>query len=119
MRFLLVGLVEYQCNPDEEFTSLAYFTKSIGGKKREYLCAGMIVYPAEHNLPVKGRLHIFCIEPVEKTDVPRLSLMASQDLEAPILAVKIVKGSIVVAAESVVCYPNFITMHTLCFEKLY
>lgn len=99
----ILGLGQYHCEPEEEITSVTSFSIKVQDEDKPFFCLGTMIYKADEQEPVSGRLLIFSAftskTPSKKSSL-ELSLITSVKVEGCVYALKIVKDRIVAAVNS-------------------
>lgn len=96
-------LGKYNCENDEEITSVASFRTRVEDEDKPFFCLGTMIYKAEEKEPAVGRLLVFtAYTPTNstKTSSLELSLVTSAKVEGCVYALKMVDGKIVAAVNS-------------------
>lgn len=112
-----LALGQYNCENDEEITSVASFKIQVQDEEKPLFCLGTMLFKDEEKEPSVGRLIIFtAYTPINstKTSSLELSLVASTKVEGCVYALKIVDGKIVAAVNSSVgSGPSYLASHAL------
>ncbi|KAG5639200.1 hypothetical protein H0H81_005679 [Sphagnurus paluster] len=98
-------LANFNCDTNEEVSSLATYSPSFDGKAMPLFCVGTYVYKNEEMEPTEGRLMIFSAyvpEAQSKTPALQLFPVAQKDVKGCVYAMTIIDDMIVVAVNSAV-----------------
>ncbi|KAH9480543.1 DNA damage-binding protein 1a [Psilocybe cubensis] len=123
----LSELGRYNCDTDEEITSVASLRIQVQGEEKPLFCLGTMIYKSEENEPSVGRLLVFTAYTPSnstKTSTLELSLLASTKVEGCVYALSIVNGKLVAAVNSsIVMYhvdvtTEDVTVPTYSLKKL-
>lgn len=101
--FLLSDLCQFNCDSDEEITSVVSFSLTVEGRKKPFFCLGTVFYKAEEVEPTAGRLLIFTAYPsTTQSKLPSLELamLTSTTVRGCVYSLKFVEDKIVAAVNS-------------------
>ncbi|TFK40691.1 CPSF A subunit region-domain-containing protein [Crucibulum laeve] len=94
-------LAKFNCEPDEEITSLTTFPLPTEGNATPLFCVGTYFYKADDKEPASGRILIFTAhETPGQSPTLQLSLVASQYVKGCVYAIVTVKNKIIAAVNS-------------------
>jgi len=96
-------LGQFNCDLDEEITSVVSFSLTVEGQQKPFFCLGTVIYKAEELEPTAGRLLIltaYTSATQSKSSSLELSMVTSADVWGCVYSLKVVEDKIVAAVNS-------------------